>query len=129
MGGDPLLGRMILFFASPVRTCEDFSALFNFNCLTVSYASFGDKKKKWYRPRHFHGNGHYWTMSQNSFWPPFLIRIFFPTFILMYSFCSTLNQILLKNFFGKVVFQNFGHVTFFKNRNSFFGRRFETKHF
>ena len=38
----------------------------------------------------------------------------------------TLSQILLKNFFGKVVFQFFGHVTFREAKFCFFGLYFET---
>ena len=47
----------------------------------------------------------------------------------IYSYSPTLSQLLLKNSFGKVFFPNFGHVTIFAKRNSFFGRNFETEDF
>ena len=42
-GGGPL-EPMILFSASPVKTRRDFCPLCFGNCLTVGYASFGEKK-------------------------------------------------------------------------------------
>ena len=77
--------------------------------------------------------GHYCTMSQNLFWPPFFNEIFFSKFHFknVYVFMSsTLSQILLKKFLWESGFPIFDHVTFFFAKRQFvFGRHFQTKHF
>ena len=45
VGGGPL-GSMISFFAYPVKNVYRFFSLFFGNCVTVGYASFGEKGKR-----------------------------------------------------------------------------------
>ena len=48
----------------------------------------------------------------------------------MYSYSPTLSQILLKNSFGKVVFQILAKIEMTRNKDRLFGRHFETvQHF
>ena len=48
----------------------------------------------------------------------------------MYLYFHTLSPILLKNSFGKVFFLKFWSREYFReNKNSCFGRHFETEHF
>ena len=48
----------------------------------------------------------------------------------MYSCSPTLNQISLKNSFGKVVFQILAKIEMTRNKNQLFGRHFKTvQHF
>ena len=78
-------------------------------------------------------NGQYCAMSQNLFCPPFLNGIFFffifyfknENFFMFFNF----EPNFIEKFLWKSGFSNFGHVTFLRNENSFFGRHFETKHF
>ena len=44
----------------------------------------------------------------------------------MYSCSPALSQILLKNSFGKVVFQILAKIEMTRNKNRLFGRHFET---
>ena len=48
----------------------------------------------------------------------------------MYLYSHTLSQILLKNSFGKVIFQILAKIKMSRNKNRLFGRHFETvQHF
>ena len=48
----------------------------------------------------------------------------------IYIYSPSLSQILLKNSFGKVVFQNLAKIEMTRNKNRLFGRHFETvQHF
>ena len=48
----------------------------------------------------------------------------------IYSYSPSLSQILLKNSFGKVVFQNLAKIEMMRNKNRLFDRHFETvQHF
>ena len=44
----------------------------------------------------------------------------------MYPWSPNLSQILLKNSFGKVVFQILAEIEMSRNENRLFGRQFET---
>ena len=124
---------MISFFASPGKTRKDF--LRSFSVIAKRLHIFWWKKKNYIGFAIFTLiiiNGYYCAMSQNLILPPFLNRVnFFLNSILkmqLNSCFSTLSQILLKNSFGKVVFQIWSRDFFQETIICFFGRHFETKH-
>ena len=120
-------GLVILFFASPVKARKDCFPLFFDNCLTIGYASFGEKKNDVGRAIFtlISINGRYCAMSQNLFQPPSLNRI-----IILKSYFKNVNIFILFNFepsFTEKIpwergFFKFGHATFLRNENSFFDR-------
>ena len=126
---------MISFFVCPVKTRKIFPLFFG-NCLTIGYASFGEKKV------HIsHAiftlisiKRHYCTISQNLFRPPFLNRINFSNYFKNVNVCMHVLQLWAKFHWkiplGKWFFKFWSHYFFFSlNENSFFGRHFRTKHF
>ena len=115
--GGPL-GPMILFFASPNYRLH----IFWWKKIDIGRAIF----------TLISINGHYRTMSQNLFWPPFLNRI-----IVLKSYFKTVHVFMFFNFqpnfiekfLRENVFSNFGHVTFFAKQKFVFWPPFWTETF
>ena len=75
-------------------------------------------------------NGHYCTMLETLFWPPFLSRTIFSNFYFKnVNVFMFFNFIIIEKFHWESVFSNFGQVTFFTKWKFVFGRHCETKHF
>ena len=82
--GGGQLGPLISFFASPVKM----------RIFWFGYASFGQKNDIGRAILTLISiNGHYCTMSQNLFWPPFLNRIIF--FKILFQKCKCIHVLQL----------------------------------